>query len=79
MSGRFDYVKYDELAQQQQATFKGNVEHLEAMVNQLGAGENQTRALVALEEFYMWVGKAIRDEQIKRNGKAELQEERNNS
>lgn len=29
-----------------------------------------------LEEVYMWVGKAIRDEQISRDGKAELQEER---
>lgn len=33
-------------------------------------------AITKLEEFYMWVGKAIRDEQLLRNGSAELQEER---
>lgn len=33
-------------------------------------------ALTALEEFYMWVGKAIRDDQILRNGSAPLQEDR---
>jgi len=34
------------------------------------------RAIDKLEEFYMWVGKAIRDDQIKRNGSAPLQEGR---
>jgi len=33
-------------------------------------------AITKLEEVYMWIGKAIRDDQIKRNGSAELQEER---
>ncbi len=32
-----------------------------------------------LEQAYMWVGKAIRDDQINRNGSAPLQEERVNS
>jgi hypothetical protein len=32
--------------------------------------------LTKLEEAYMWIGKAIRDEQIERNSKAELQESR---
>jgi len=31
-------------------------------------------AITKLEEVYMWIGKAIRDDQIKRNGSAELQE-----
>jgi hypothetical protein len=35
-------------------------------------------ALTKLEEVYMWIGKAIRDDQLSRNGTAELQEERNN-
>jgi hypothetical protein len=29
-----------------------------------------------LEEAYMWIGKAVRDDQIERNGSAELLEER---
>lgn len=33
-------------------------------------------ALTKLEECYMWIGKGVRDDQIKRNGSAELQEKR---
>lgn len=37
---------------------------------------NVDKAVQALEEFYMWVGKAIKDGQIVRNGSAPLLEER---
>lgn len=33
-------------------------------------------ALTKLEEAYMWIGKALRDDQIARNGSAELMEQR---
>lgn len=39
---------------------------------------SKAMALTKLEEFYMWVGKAVRDDQIVRNGSAPLQEERKN-
>lgn len=45
----------------------------------MGAHRAKALALTKLEEVYMWIGKAIRDDQIERNGSAELQEERNNS
>lgn len=38
--------------------------------------ENCQRAIEKLEECYMWIGKAIRDDQIRRNGSAPLQEAR---
>ena len=75
---RFDYVKYDETAMRQQDLFKGMVQGLEATIDLLKSPRAKALALTKLEEVYMWVGKAIRDEQIERNGSAELQEERTN-
>ena len=46
---------------------------------QLKSPRTVALALTKLEECYMWIGKAIRDDQIERNGSAELQEERTNS
>ena len=48
------------------------------MINLLPEGRAKSLALTKLEECYMWIGKAIRDAQMKRNGGAELQEERKN-
>lgn len=73
---RFDYVAYDSLAQGQQNYAKDAAQNFEAIINALGSGRAQSLALTKLEEVYMWVGKAIRDEQIKRNGSAPLQEGR---
>lgn len=72
--GRFDYVKYDDKAAEDQATFKEFFEDLEKEVD-IALQSPRAKALVhtKLEEAYMWVGKAIRDDQIKRNGSAELQ------
>lgn len=73
---RFDYVKYDEHAVNVQTAFKAGFNVLEKMVGELGPGRAQALVLTKLEEAYMWIGKAIRDDQIKRNGSAPLQEER---
>ena len=73
---RFDYVKYDEVAQIGQAMFKQKFEVLSEMLDALPDGRNKSLCLTKLEECYMWLGKAIRDDQIARNGSAELQEER---
>ena len=75
---RFDYVAYDPTAQQEQAQFKGMFQFLEQMIDALGSGRYQSLAMTKLEEAYAFVGKAIRDQQIARNGGAPLQEERNN-
>lgn len=76
--GRFDYVKYDEKALADQYTFKAAFENLEGMADILLVSPRaKALVLTKLEEAYMWVGKAIRDDQIKRNnGIAVSQEER---
>lgn len=79
MSGRFDYVKYDQLAEADQKFFKEAFVSLERSLSQHRDGRAKSLALTALEEAYMWIGKMIRDEQISRLGMAELQEGRTNS
>lgn len=69
MAGRFDYVRYDDTAAENQRAFKAMFEELEAHVSaSLKPGRAQSLVLTKLEEAYMWVGKAIRDEQIARGG-----------
>lgn len=79
---RFDYVKYDETAQHQQGVMKAAFQELENLIDALTCQEKTRPTSIAhtkLEEAYMWIGKAIRDEQIHRNSKTALQEERTNS
>lgn len=74
---RFDYVKYDEQAQCDQERMKGVVSSLESHIDAtIKCGRSKSLALTKLEEVYMWIGKGIRNDQIARNGSAELQEER---
>lgn len=69
MSGRFDYVRYDEKSSETQQLFHEAFDGIAGMVeNHLATGRAQSLALTKLEEAYMWIGKAIRDEQIKRTG-----------
>lgn len=71
MAGRFDYVRFDDTAAENQRAFKAMFEELELHVsNSLHPGRAQSLALTKLEEAYMWVGKALRDEQIARGGPA---------
>lgn len=78
MVTRFDYVKYDETATQQQLQCKEWMLAFEEMVQGLKSARAKALVLTKLEEAYMWIGKAIRDDQIERNGSAPLQEERSN-
>lgn len=70
---RFDYVKYDERAMQDQTFAKQVFEKLAEMIEAQGPGRATALALTKLEECYTWLGKAIRDNQIKRNGEAEVE------
>lgn len=90
MPSRFDYVKYDKNAVADQETAKKLVTKLETFIEGIGYSQGVLRpecsrakalALTKLEEVYMWIGKALRDDQIARLGVAgaELQEERKNS
>lgn len=76
---RFDYVQYDEYAVRGQNIAKLHCQKMEEAINNLPDSRAKSLALTKLEEVYMWIGKAIRDDQIARNGSAPLQEQRNNS
>lgn len=85
---RFDYVQYDKGAIEDQESAKALVSKVETLINGIGYAQGKlssdcarakSLALTKLEEVYMWIGKAIRDDQIARNGSAPLQEERTNS
>lgn len=76
MSGRFDYVKYDEQAIAKQKEAKELCQKLEGFIAMELAGRPQSLAMTKLEEVYMWIGKSIRDQQVEKRG-AELQEQRN--
>lgn len=66
-SRRFDYVKYDAQATIQQQAFKEQFQIIENMANNLKDGRAKSLVMTYLEITYMWVGKALRDEQIARN------------
>jgi hypothetical protein len=77
---RFDYVKYDHDAQRDQAEFKEAFIDLERDIETIiKSPRAKALALTKLEECYMWVGKGIRDDQIERTGKIELEEDRSDS
>lgn len=67
---RFDHVQYDLHAQNQQAYFKHAFESLDRYItDELADGRSKSLAITKLEEAYMWVGKAIRDDQLSRLGR----------
>ncbi len=68
---RFNYVRYDEESTKQQEQAKVMCEQMEQFIELLGKGRPQSLALTALEETYMWIGKAIRDNQIERGSQVE--------
>lgn len=76
---RFDYVKYNETAQKLQEAFKEQFVTLADAVEALEDGRAKSLVLTKLEEAYMWIGKAIRDQQIKNCGDDTPQEERTDS
>lgn len=74
---RFDYVKYDAGSTQKQEEFKDAFERIETLAEaHLPEGRAKSLFLTYLEIAYMWTGKAIRDEQIKRNSQPEHVPER---
>jgi hypothetical protein len=75
-NGRFDYVKYDDKSLVDQRKAQIAVQEVEAFIDRLPPGRASALAYTKLEECYMWIGKALRDQQIKVNGTAELQESR---
>lgn len=69
MSKRFSYVKYDKIATAKQEELKELFEKIESFCQRnLPATRESALVMTALEEAYMWTGKAIRDDQIIRDG-----------
>ena len=74
---RFSYVRYDEISMAMQEDFKAKFIELEEMVlDRVMPGRAQSLVFTKLEEAYMWVGKAIRDDQNQLRGQAQEQPER---
>lgn len=66
---RFDYVRYDTLSAEKQSAFKTAFAELAEDVERLlPNGRAKACVFTKLEEAYMWVGKAIRDEQLAERG-----------
>lgn len=76
MSQRFSYVKYDAESVQIQESLKAKYEEIEKLVEPLPNSREKSLILTALEESYMWTGKAIRDAQIMRHVQPEHTPER---
>lgn len=65
MSNRFSYIRYNEESVAKQEAFKAMFEAIEGYTDKnLMEGRAKSLLLTALEEAYMWSGKAIRDEQM---------------
>jgi hypothetical protein len=75
-SRRFDYVKYDALSQVQQIEAKDLCLDLEYWILTNIKERPASLALTKLEELYMWIGKAIRDQQVTERKDDTPQEER---
>lgn len=77
---RFDYVAYDQEAQKKQNEIKAKAQELEQLIEKnITCPDSKQKAINHLEVTYMWCGKGIRNDQIKRNGSAPLQEQHSNS
>jgi hypothetical protein len=77
MSNRFEYVKYDEVATTQSNNFKNLFEQIENGLVAIGGtlgdakgpvvGREVALVRTKLEEAYMWIGKALRNDQVQRD------------
>lgn len=64
MSNRFAYVHFDQMRAERQTRFLKLVGELEAEIGLLPQTRAGSIALTKLEETYMWIGKALRDNQL---------------
>lgn len=64
MSKRFAFVPYDTASEQLDARIRECAAAYEEAINELSDGRAKSLALTALEESFMWCGKAIRDLQL---------------
>jgi len=73
----FDFIKYDEKSEGTQTYFKAIFVTIEEEIaNKIPHSWARDNMMKSLNEAYMWLGKAIRDEQLTRIGSADLNEQR---
>lgn len=78
--GRFDYVKYDEEAARNSQDALKRVDDVRAFIDtNLKPGRASSLAMTKLEECFMWIGKAIRDDQVARDAAKANKEENGSS
>lgn len=75
---RFDYVKYGVIAEALQDAFKKKFVDMDKTLESIKDSRAKSLAVTKLEEAYMWIGKAIRDQQIASGTSSPLQEDRKN-
>lgn len=64
-----DYIKYDNKSLELQALLKRLIVEVEYNIQKnLSSSREKSLALTRLEECWMWVGKSIKIDQIKRGG-----------
>lgn len=63
---RFEYVKYDAYADTVAREIKNRVYGVELLIQSMHPSRETALALTKLEECFMWVGKAIKVDQEKR-------------
>jgi hypothetical protein len=74
---RFDYFAYDDISKKLQSDIKEVCIRLETEIDaSIICPRSKALALTKLEELYMWCGKGIRNDQLKR-ATSKLQEESN--
>lgn len=72
MQTRFDYVAWDDKAQNYCDALKSLCLTIEASINPMIDSREKSMAITKLEETFMWIGKAIRSDLIKRTAAANL-------
>lgn len=66
MTQRFDHIRFDEISLTKAHGLRVAFENVEDLLDKLPPSRGRMFCFKALEEAFMWAGKAIRDEQIHR-------------
>ncbi len=77
MPSRFEFIKFDDQAKTEHASFTEKFKEIEQDILTIRSTPYRFEAMKCLEACYMWVGKAIRQEQIQRNYDAKDEQKRN--
>ncbi len=74
---RFDGIAFNEQSKTWSSELKKSFEKLEEQIdNYLLDSRSKSVAITHLEDAFMWINKAIKDQQIKSEGDPALQQER---